>query len=111
MIASRYISYEDSPRRKFQSQLEAVDKAMPFARYRLGYNSPQIVQIIGPQVVANPNMKNAARQIMAVPVDSVFSGCCLSREKWPAEAKQRNIMNIQVLPNIKDFRLPYASTK
>jgi hypothetical protein len=31
-----------------------------------------MVQIIGPQVVANPKMKKLAKQIMAVPVDGVF---------------------------------------
>ena len=40
-------------------------------------------QIIGPQVVANPKMKNAAITIKAVAAGSVFSGSLRSREKWP----------------------------
>lgn len=44
---------------------------MPFARYLEGYSSPQIVHIIGPQVVANPKMKKHAITIIAVAADSV----------------------------------------
>lgn len=67
--------------RKFQSQFDAVDKAMPLARYRDGYSSPQMVQTMGPQVVAKPKMKNEAMTIMAVPEDSVAWGSLRLREK------------------------------
>ena len=63
-------------------------------------------QIIGPQVVAKPKMKNAAMTIIAVAADSVFEGVLRSREKWPTLAKMRNIRNIHVLPTINDLRRP-----
>lgn len=74
-------------RRKFQPQLEAVESAMAFDRYREGYISAQIVQIIGPHVVAYPKMNRQAKTIIAVPAAGVFCGVWRSREKWPTEAK------------------------
>lgn len=55
------------PRRKFHSQFEAVDIAMALERYRDGYNSAQIVQMIGPQVDAKPKINKHAKTIIAVP--------------------------------------------
>ena len=92
--------------KKFHSQLLAVLSAMAFARYRPGYSSPQIVQIIGPQVVANPKIKKQAKQIIAIDALLVFSGFCLSREKWPTDAKIMKQMNIQTEPAMRDLRRP-----
>lgn len=80
-----------NPRRKFHSQLEAVDNAMALERYRDGYNSAQIVQMIGPQVEANPKIKKHANTIIAVPECGVAWGLFRSREKWPTDA---NIMKL-----------------
>ena len=35
-LSDRRVRRSDSPSKKFQSQFEAVDSAIPFARYRLG---------------------------------------------------------------------------
>jgi len=41
---------------KFQSQLEAVESAMPFARIESGNTSPETAQPVGPQVQAKKAM-------------------------------------------------------
>lgn len=64
-------------------QLLAVARAIALDRYRDGYNSATIVQIIGPQVVAKPRMKKQAKTIMALPAWGVFWGTLRSRAKWP----------------------------
>ena len=88
--------------KKFHNQFEAVESAIALARYRDGYSSPQIVQIIGPHVVAKPKMKKHAKQIIAMEDFGVFSGFVRSREKWPTEAKMRKQINIQAEPAMRD---------
>ncbi len=41
---------------KFQSQLEAVERAMPFERMESGKISPETAQPVGPQVQAKKKM-------------------------------------------------------
>jgi hypothetical protein len=65
-----------------------------------------MVQIMGPQVVANPKMKKQAKQIMAVAALSVFSGLARSSEKCPTEAKIRKQINIHAEPAMRDLRRP-----
>jgi hypothetical protein len=79
---------------------------MALALYRLGYSSPQIVQIIGPHVVANPKIKKHAKQIMATDALGVFCGVSRSREKWPTDAKIMKQINIQQEPAMRLLRRP-----
>lgn len=60
-----------------------------------GAYSAQIVQMIGPQVDANPRMNKQAKTIIAVPAAGVFLGVVRSSEKWPTEAKTMKQTNIQ----------------
>jgi hypothetical protein len=92
--------------RKFQSQLLAVLRAIAFARYLLGYSSPQIAHTIGPHVVANPKMKKHAKHIKRMDACSVFWGFSESRENAPTEANIMKQMNIHAEPAIRDLRLP-----
>lgn len=87
-------------------QFDAVLSAIALARYRDGYSSPQIVQIIGPHVVAKPKMKKHAKQIIAVAAGSVFCGFSRSSAKWPTDAKMRKQMNIHAEPARRDFLRP-----
>lgn len=72
--------------RKFQSQLEAVARAMQGARYREGYNSATAAHTMGPHVTAKAAMARAEKTIRAEPAWGVFCGFAESSANEPTKA-------------------------
>jgi hypothetical protein len=60
---------------KFQSQLLAVLKAMPFERTRTGKISPVTAQTQGPQVEAKKKMKMQTKAMRTLEESDVEDGC------------------------------------